>query len=208
MTESGGVVFVVDDDPSMRESLRNLVRSIGLRAQVFASAQEFLRSAHVDRPACLVLDVRMPGLSGLDLQKRMADAGTDIPIVFLSGHADIPMSVRAMKAGAAEFLTKPVREQDLIDAIQEALERDRLAGSRHEEISNLQSRFDSLTARERDVMKHVTAGLLNKQIAGELGIQETTVKIHRHHVMEKMKAASLAELVRMADRLGVPTPKS
>ena len=208
MTESGGVVFVVDNDPSMRESLRNLVRSIGLRVQVFASAQEFLRSAHVDRPACLVLDVRMPGLSGLDLQKRMADAGTDIPIVFLSGHADIPMSVRAMKAGAAEFLTKPVREQDLLDAIQEALERDRLAGSRHEEISDLQSRFDSLTARERDVMKHVTAGLLNKQIAGELGIQETTVKIHRHHVMEKMKATSLAELVRMADRVEVPTPKS
>ena len=208
MTESGGIVFVVDDDPSMRESLRNLVRSIGLRVQVFASGQEFLRSGHVDRPACLVLDVRMPGLSGLDLQKRMVDAGTDIPIVFLSGHADIPMSVRAMKAGAAEFLTKPVREQDLLDAIQEALERDRLAGSRHEEISDLQSRFDSLTARERDVMKHVTAGLLNKQIAGELGIQETTVKIHRHHVMEKMKATSLAELVRMADRVEVPTPKS
>jgi len=208
MTESGGIVFVVDDDASMRESLRNVVRSIGLRVQVFASAQEFLRSARVDSPACLVLDVRMPGLSGLDLQKRMADAGTDIPIVFLSGHADIPMSVRAMKAGAAEFLTKPVREQDLLDAIQEALERDRLAGSRHEEISDLQNRFDTLTARERDVMKHVTAGLLNKQIAGELGIQETTVKIHRHHVMEKMKATSLAELVRMADRLGVPTPKS
>jgi len=208
MTESGGVVFVVDDDPSMRESLRNLVRSIGLRVQVFVSAQEFLRSARVDRPACLVLDVRMPGLSGLDLQKRMADAGTDIPIVFLTGHADIPMSVRAMKAGAAEFLTKPVREQDLLDAIQQSLERDRVVGSRHEEISDLQSRFDSLTARERDVMKHVTAGLLNKQIAGELGIQETTVKIHRHHVMEKMKATSLAELVRMADRLGVPTPKS
>jgi len=208
MTESGGVVFVVDDDHSMRESVRNLVRSIGLRVQVFSSAQEFLRSAHVDRPACLVLDVRMPGLSGLDLQKRIADAGTDIPIVFLSGHADIPMSVRAMKAGAAEFLTKPVREQDLLDAIQQALERDRVAGSRHEEISDLQSRFDSLTARERDVMKHVTAGLLNKQIAGELGIRETTVKIHRHHVMEKMKAASLAELVRMADRLGIPTLKS
>jgi len=208
MTESGGSVFVVDDDPSIRESLRNVVRSIGLRVQVFASAQEFLRCARIDRPACLVLDVRMPGLSGLDLQKRMADAGTDIPIVFLSGHADIPMSVRAMKAGAAEFLTKPVREQDLLDAIQEALERDRLAGSRHEEISDLQSRFDSLTARERDVMKHVTAGLLNKQIAGELGIQETTVKIHRHHVMEKMKATSLAELVRMADRVEVPTPKS
>ena len=208
MTDSGGVVFVVDDDPSMRESLRNLARSIGLRVQVFASAQEFLHSPHDDRPACLVLDIRMPGLGGLDLQKRMADAGTDIPIVFLSGHADIPMSVRAMKAGALEFLTKPVREQDLLDAIQQALECDRLAGSRHEEISDLQSRFDSLTARERDVMKHVTTGLLNKQIAGELGIQETTVKIHRHHVMEKMKATSLAELVRMADRVEVPTPKS
>jgi RNA polymerase sigma factor (sigma-70 family) len=203
MTESAGVVFVVDDDSSMRESLHNLARSIGLRAQAFASAQEFLRCPRIDRPACLVLDVRMPGLSGLDLQKRMADAGTDIPIVFLTGHADIPMSVRAVKAGAVEFLTKPVREQDLLDAIQQALERDRAAAMKRAETNELRDRFDSLTPRERDVMRHVTAGLLNKQIAGELGMSETTVKIHRHHVMEKMKAASLAQLVRMADRLAL-----
>jgi FixJ family two-component response regulator len=204
MSEGGGVVFVVDDDASMRESLKNLVRSIGLRVQVFASAQEFLRNPRMERPGCLVLDVRMPGLSGLDLQKRMADARTDIPIIFLSAHADIPMSVRAMKAGAVEFLTKPVREQDLLDAIQQALERDRATATQRAETTELRSRFDSLTPRERDVMRHVTAGLLNKQIAGELGMSETTVKIHRHHIMDKMKADSLAQLVRMADCLGLP----
>jgi len=208
MTEAGGVVFVIDDDPSMRESLKNLIRSVGLRAEAFGSADEFLGSKRLHGPGCLVLDVRMPGMSGLDLQKRMVEAGTDIPIIFLTGHADIPMSVQAMKAGAAEFLTKPVREQDLLDAIQQALERDRAAVAKRAEVDDLRDRLDSLTPRERDVMRHVIAGLLNKQIAGELDMSETTVKIHRHHVMEKMRAGSLAELVRMADRLGLPTPKS
>lgn len=208
MTEAGGVVFVIDDDPSMRESLKNLIRSVGLRAEAFASADEFLGSKRLHGPGCLVLDVRMPGMSGLDLQKRMVEAGTDIPIIFLTGHADIPMSVQAMKAGAVEFLTKPVREQDLLDAIQQALERDRAAVAKRAEVDDLRDRFDSLTPRERDVMRYVIAGLLNKQIAGELDMSEATVKIHRHHVMEKMRAGSLAELVRMADRLGLPTPKS
>ena len=207
MTEMAGVVFVVDDDASMRESLKNLTRSVGLRVEAFASAQEFLRAKRSDEPGCLVLDVRMPGLSGLDLQKRMAETGTDLPIIFLTGHGDIPMSVRAMKAGAVEFLTKPVREQDLLDAIQQALERDRAMRHQRTDTEQLRERFDLLTAKEREVMGKVAAGLLNKQIAGELGMSETTVKIHRHQVMEKMRAGSLAELVRMADRLGLPTPK-
>jgi FixJ family two-component response regulator len=202
-----GVVFVVDDDASMRESLKNLTRSVGLRVEAFASAQEFLRAKRSDEPGCLVLDVRMPGLSGLDLQKRMAETGTDLPIIFLTGHGDIPMSVRAMKAGAVEFLTKPVREQDLLDAIQQALERDRAMRHQRTDTEQLRERFDLLTAKEREVMGKVVTGLLNKQIAGELGMSETTVKIHRHQVMEKMRAGSLAELVRMADRLGLPTPK-
>ena len=191
----------------MRQSLKNLVGSVGLRVEAFASAQEFLRSKLTDVPGCLVLDVRLPGLSGLDLQKRMADAGIEIPIIFITGHGDIPMTVRAMKAGAVEFLTKPFRDQDLLDAIQQALERDRIAREQRAEMEELRSRLDSLTPREREVMGLVVAGLLNKQIAGELGTSETTVKIHRHQVMEKMGAGSLAELVRMADRLGIPTPK-
>jgi FixJ family two-component response regulator len=207
MTEMAGVVFVVDDDASMRESLKNLTRSVGLRVEAFASAQEFLRAKRSDEPGCLVLDVRMPGLSGLDLQKRMAETGTDLPIIFLTGHGDIPMSVRAMKAGAVEFLTKPVREQDLLDAIQQALERDRAMRHQRTDTEQLRERLDLLTAKEREVMGKVVTGLLNKQIAGELGMSETTVKIHRHQVMEKMRAGSLAELVRMADRLGLPTPK-
>jgi FixJ family two-component response regulator len=207
MTETDGVVFVVDDDASMRESLKNLTRSVGLRVEAFASAQEFLRAKRSNEPGCLVLDVRMPGLSGLDLQKRMAETGTDLPIIFLTGHGDIPMSVRAMKAGAMEFLAKPVREQDLLDAIQQALERDRAMRHQRTNTEHLRGRFDLLTAKEREVMGKVAAGLLNKQIAGELGMSESTVKIHRHQVMEKMRAGSLAELVRMADRLGLPTPK-
>jgi FixJ family two-component response regulator len=207
MIEADAVVFVVDDDEGMRQSLKNLIGSVGLQVKVFASAQEFLRSKLTDVPGCLVLDVRLPGLSGLDLQKRMVEADMEIPIIFITGHGDIPMTVRAMKAGAVEFLTKPFRDQDLLDAIQQALERDRTAREQRTEIVDLRRRFDSLTPREREVMGLVVAGLLNKQIAGELGTSETTVKIHRHQVMEKMGAGSLAELVRMADRLKVPTPK-
>ena len=208
MTETDAMVFIVDDDAPMRESLKNLIRSVGLRAEVFASAQEFLRSKRPDVPGCLVLDVRMPGLSGLDLQRRTTEAGVEIPIIFITGYGDIPMSVRAMKAGAVEFLTKPFRDQDLLDAIQQALERDRKARDQRAAIEELRSRFASLTPREREVMARVVAGLLNKQIGGELGTSETTVKIHRHQVMEKMGAGSLPELVRMADRLGILVPKS
>jgi FixJ family two-component response regulator len=208
MTETDAMVFVVDDDAPMRESLKNLIRSVGLRAELFASAQEFLRSKRPDVPSCLVLDVRLPGLSGLDLQRRTSEAGLEIPIIFITGHGDIPMTVRAMKAGAVEFLTKPFRDQDLLDAIQQALERDRKARDQRAEIEELRSRFASLTAREREVMARVVAGLLNKQIGAELGTSETTVKIHRHQVMEKMGAMSLPELVRMADRLGILLPKS
>src|SRR5229473_5945016 len=208
MTEPDRVVFVVDDDASLRESLKDLIESVGLRVEAFASAQEFLRSKRPDVPGCLVLDVRLKGLSGLDLQKRMAEADMEIPIIFITGHGDIPMTVQAMKAGAVEFLTKPFRDQHLLDAIQQALERDRKAREQRAKIEELHSRFDSLTPREREVMALVVAGLLNKQIAAELGASETTVKIHKHHVMEKMRAGSLAELVRIADRIGIPTPKS
>ena len=208
MTAADGVVFVIDDDAAFRESLNNLFRSIGVRVETFASAHEFLSSERRDRPGCVVLDVRMPGLSGLDLQKRMADAGIGIPIVFVTGHGDIPMSVQAMKAGAVEFLTKPFREQELLDAVQRALERDRAARDHRAQGQGLRSRFESLTPREREVMERVVAGLPNKQIAGALGTSEATVKIQRHHVMEKMKAGSLADLVRMADRLGIVIPQS
>jgi FixJ family two-component response regulator len=208
MTEADATVFVVDDDAPMRESLKNLIRSVGLRAELFASAQEFLRSKRPDAPSCLVLDVRLPGLSGLDLQRRTTEAGLEIPIIFITGHGDIPMSVRAMKAGAVEFLTKPFRDQDLLDAIQQALEHDRKARDQRAAIEDLRRRFASLTPREREVMARVVAGLLNKQIGAELGTSETTVKIHRHQVMEKMGAGSLPELVRMADRLGIPVLKS
>ena len=208
MTETDAMVFVVDDDASVRDSLKNLIRSVGLGAELFASAQEFLRSKRPDVPGCLVLDVRLPGLSGLDLQRRMAEAGLQIPIIFVTGHGDIPMTVRAMKAGAVEFLTKPFRDQDLLDAIQQALERDRKARDQRAAIEELRSRFASLTPREREVMARVVAGLLNKQIGAELGTGETTVKIHRHQVMEKMGAGSLPELVRMADRLGLLVPRS
>jgi FixJ family two-component response regulator len=203
MTETDAIVFVVDDDVRIRVSLKNLIRSVGLRAELFASAQEFLRAKRPDVPSCLVLDVRLPGLSGLDLQRRTTEAGLEIPIIFITGHGDIPMSVRAMKAGAVEFLTKPFRDQDLLDAIQQALERDRKARDQQAEIHELHSRFALLTPREREVMLRVVAGLLNKQIGGELGSSEATIKIHRHQVMEKMGAGSLAELVKMADRLGI-----
>jgi FixJ family two-component response regulator len=207
MSETDAVVFIVDDDAPLRESLKNLIRSVGLRVEPFASAQEFLRSKRPDVPGCLVLDVRLQGLSGLDLQKRMADSDIEMPIIFITGHGDIPMTVQAMKAGAVEFLTKPFRDQDLLDAIQQALERDRKAREQRAESQQLRRRFDLLTQREREVMGLVVTGLLNKQIAAELGTSETTVKIHRHQVMEKMGANSVAELVRMSDRIGIPTQK-
>ena len=207
MTEPDSVVFIVDDDAVLRESLKDLICSVGLRVEAFASAHEFLRSKRPEVPGCLVLDVCLKGLSGLDLQKRMAEADMDIPIVFMTGHGDIPMTVQAMKAGAIEFLSKPFRDQDLLDAIEQALERDRKAREQRAKTEELHGRYRSLTPREREVIALVVAGLLNKQIAGELGTSEAAVKVHRQHVMEKMGAGSLAELVRMADKLGIPSPK-
>jgi FixJ family two-component response regulator len=207
MTEPDRLVFVVDDDASLRESLKDLLHSVGLRVEAFASAQEFLRTKRPDVPSCLVLDVRLKGLSGLDLQKRLVEGDIDIPIIFITGHGDVPMAVQAMKAGALEFLRKPFRDQELLDAVQQALERDRKGREQRAEIAELRSRFDSLTPREREVMALVAAGLLNKQVAGELGTSEASVKVHRQHVMEKLGADSLAELVRMADKIGIPTLK-
>jgi len=201
------VVFVVDDDSSVREAIKSLIRSVGLRVETFGTAQEFLSSTRPDAPACVVLDVRLPGLSGLDLQHELTTHGINLPIIFITGHGDIPMSVRAMKAGALEFLTKPFRDQDLLDAIQQALERDRSARQQRSESAELRERFDSLTSREREVMGLVVSGLLNKQIAGELGTSEVTIKIHRSQVMKKMGAGSLAELVRMTEKLGIPAAK-
>jgi FixJ family two-component response regulator len=208
MMEPEALVCIVDDDAPMRESLKNLLRSVGLRVEAFASAQEFLRSPPSDGPSCLVLDVRLPGLSGLELQQQMAQGDRDMPIIFITGHGDIPMTVQAMKAGAVEFLTKPFRDQELLDAIQQALARDRQAREQRATSEALRRRYGALTPREREVMALVVAGLLNKQIAGELGTSEASVKVHRQHVMEKMGAGSLAALVRMADRLGIPTPPS
>jgi FixJ family two-component response regulator len=197
------LVFVIDDDASLREALSSLFRSVGLQVKTFASASEFLSSKLPDGPTCLVLDVRLPGLSGLDFQAELAKAHIDIPIVFMTGHGDIPMTVRAMKAGAVEFLPKPFRDQDMLDAVQTGLERDRARRRSANDSSRLKASFDSLTPREQEIMGFVTAGLMNKQIAGEIGVSEITVKVHRGNVMRKMGAKSLAELVRMADALGV-----
>jgi FixJ family two-component response regulator len=204
MTELESIVFVVDDDESVRESLGGLIRSAGLRVETFASAQQFWEGPRANAPSCLVLDVHLPGLSGLDLQKRMADADIEIPIIFITGRGDIPMSVRAMKAGAVEFLTKPFSDRDLLGAIGQAIESDRLARRKKAETSELRGRYESLTPREREVMELVVSGLLNKQVAAELGINEGTVKVHRGQVMQKMQAASLADLVRMSDKLRIP----
>jgi len=203
------VVFVVDDDASVRESLDSLIRSAGLRVKTFASGLEFLQQPRPDVPSCLVLDVRLPDRNGLQLQRELAAAGVSLPIIFITGHGDIPMSVRAMKAGAVEFLTKPFRDEDLLDAIHAALERDREALAQRMETAELRERFGSLTPREREVMASVVKGLLNKQIAAELGTAEITVKIQRSRVMKKMKADSLPSLVRMAARLGIgPTQEN
>jgi len=201
--ESDAIIAIVDDDPSVRKGLERLIRSSGWKTESFGSAQEFLASPRINAPTCVVLDLQLPGLSGLDLQKQMTEAGVETPIVFLTGHGDIPASVKAMKAGAIEFLTKPVDEQDLLNAIQEAIERDRRIRQRRADVRNLTDRYESLTSREQEVMQQVVSGLLNKQIAAELKITEDTVKFHRGHIMSKMRAGSLADLVRMAEALRI-----
>ena len=204
MTEAPPIVFVVDDDPSVRRAIKRLVGSVGLQVELFGSAQEFMGSKHPDAPSCLVLDIRLPGISGLDFQPQLAEAGIRIPIIFITAHGDIPMTVRAMKAGAVEFLTKPFRDQDLLDAIQVALDRDRTRRQQELKIAALRERFESLTPREREIFPLVVSGRPNKQIAAALGTSEITIKVHRGSVMRKMQADSLADLVRMAGRLGLP----
>jgi FixJ family two-component response regulator len=201
--ESAPIVFVVDDDESVREALASLVRSADMRVEVFASAQAFLMRPPVDAPSCLVLDVRLQGASGLDLQRRLTEVNTEIPIVFITGYGDVPTSVTAMKAGAIEFLLKPLADVDVLEAISRAIARHRATRERQAEIADLQSRYDSLSAREREVMQEVVKGLLNKQIAAEFGISEITIKVHRGQVMRKMMAGSLADLVRQAEKLGI-----
>jgi RNA polymerase sigma factor (sigma-70 family) len=208
MTEPASVVFVVDDDPSIRRAIKRLVESVGLQVELFGAAQEFLQSQPRDIPSCLVLDIRLPGISGLDFQRELAEAKNNIPIIFISAHGDVPMAVRAMKAGAVEFLTKPFRDQDLLDAVQVALDRDRARREREGEIATLRERFESLSPREHEVVAMVVSGMLNKQTAAELGTTENTVKVHRSRAMEKMQAQSLAELVKMVERLKLPPQAS
>ena len=200
-------VFIVDDDLSMRRAIQDLVESVGLLAESFATGGEFLRRGRTTNPSCLVLDVRLPQMSGLDFQSRLAETGTQIPIIFITAHGDVPMSVKALKAGAVEFLTKPFRDQDLLDTIQQALQHDRVAREQQAEILNVHERYKTLTPREREVMALVVSGLLNKQIAADIGASEATVKIHRANMMQKMQVGSLIELVRIADKLKIFPPK-
>jgi len=201
------IVYVVDDDADVRDGLKALFESVGLRCEVFGSAAQFLTRSGAEVVSCLVLDVRLPGLSGLDVQAQLAEAQISIPVIFITGHGDIPMTVKAMKAGAVEFLTKPVREQDLLDAVGAALQRDRLRRDREDEMRDLRRRFKALSAREQEIVALVTAGLLNKQIAAKLGVSEVTVKVHRHNAMQKLGARSVADLVRIADSLGISRKK-
>ncbi len=201
MKEPDSIVFVIDDDRLIREGMQSLIKSIGLRVETFASARDFLAAKRPDAPACLILDVRMPEVSGLDLQRKLGEAKIQIPIIFITGHGDIPMTVRAMKEGALEFLTKPVRGQELLDAVQKAVARDRELRKERAEMSEIRLRFESLTPREKEVLDLVVAGLLNKQIADQLGASELTIKTHRAHLMQKTEADSLAHLVRMAEKL-------